>query len=351
VLVAWNVEGRSELELLDTTTGTRRRYPNLPGLVVGGGVVARDGNHAVLGVEGPSSPSRLWELELDSGSWRSLTRSTIDDEQLVTPTLERFESHDGLEITGWLYRPEGADASSPAVVSLHGGPESQERPGFHADHQLLVAMGLVVFAPNIRGSSGFGRSFVHADDRYGRVDAIADVAMCAVWLASRGLADPARIAVSGRSYGGYAVLMALTTFPETFAAGVDICGMSDLLTFFRDTEPWIASAAVTKYGDPVLDADLLERLSPLRHIDRVSAPVLVVHGALDSNVPLNEGLQVVATLRALGRPVEYLELEGEGHEYRTRASRQLLMTCVADFLTTALGADNGGGIGVRRGAG
>jgi dipeptidyl aminopeptidase/acylaminoacyl peptidase len=349
VLVAWNVEGRSELELLDTATGTRWPFPSLPGMVVGGGVVARDGHHAVLAVEGPTSPSRLWELDIDTGSWRSLTPSTVDEEPLVTPTLERFESHDGLEVTGWLYRPEGGDASSPAVVSLHGGPESQERPGFHADHQLLVAMGFVVFAPNIRGSSGFGRSFVHADDRYGRVDAIADVAMCPVWLAARGLADPARIAASGRSYGGYAVLMALTMFPEAFAAGVDICGMSDLLTFFRDTEPWIASAAVTKYGDPVLDADLLERLSPLRHIDRVTAPLLVAHGALDSNVPLNEGLQVVAALRALHRPVEYLELEGEGHEYRARASRQLLMTCVAEFLTTTLAANEGDRTDVRHG--
>jgi dipeptidyl aminopeptidase/acylaminoacyl peptidase len=264
VLVAWNVEGRSELELLDTATGAPRRYPG---------------------------------------------------------------------------RPEGADRSSPAVVSLHGGPESQERPGFHPDHQLLVSQGIAVFAPNIRGSSGFGRAFVHADDRYGRVDAIADVASGAAWLVDRGVADPERIAVMGRSYGGYAVLMALTTYPDTFAAGVDICGMSDLLTFFRDTEPWIASAAVTKYGDPVHDADLLERLSPLRHIDRVSAPLLVVHGELDSNVPRTEGLQVVAALRALGRPVEYLELAGEGHEYRRRASRELLLARVGAFLVGMLGAD------------
>jgi dipeptidyl aminopeptidase/acylaminoacyl peptidase len=344
VLVAWNVEGRSEVELLDTATGTQRRYPGLPGLVVGGGVVARDGHHAVLAVEGPSTPPRLWQLDLDTGQWLSITGSTIDDERLVTPTLERFESHDGLGITGWLYRPEGADSSSPAVVSLHGGPESQERPGFHPDHQLLAAMGIVVFAPNIRGSSGFGRAFVHADDRYGRVDAIADVASSTAWLVDRGLADPARIAVSGRSYGGYAVLMAMTTFPDLFAAGVDICGMSDLMTFFRDTEPWIASAAVTKYGDPVHDADLLERLSPLRHIDRVTAPLLVVHGALDSNVPVNEGLQVVAALRALGRPVEFLELPDEGHEYRRRASRELLLTHIGAFLVDILGADRGAGL-------
>ena len=122
-----------------------------PRQVVRGGVVARDGHRAVLAVEGPSSPSRLWELELDTGCWRSLTPSTVDEELLVTPTLERFESHDGLDITGWLYRPEGADASSPAVVSLHGGPESQERPGFHADHQLLAAMGFVVLRPQHPG--------------------------------------------------------------------------------------------------------------------------------------------------------------------------------------------------------
>ena len=339
VLLGWNVEGRSELELLQTATGARRPYPDLPGEVLRGGVVARDGHRAVLAVEGPSSPSRLWELELDIGRWRSLTPATIDEELLIIPTLERFESHDGLDITGWLYRPPGANASSPAIVSIHGGPESQERPGFHPEHQLLAAMGLVVMAPNIRGSSGFGRSFVHADDRFGRIDAIADVAVCSGWLADQGLADPGRIAVSGRSYGGYAVLMALTLFPEAFAAGVDICGMSDLMTFFRDTEPWIASAAVTKYGDPAVDADLLERLSPIHQIDRVTVPLLVVHGALDSNVPVNEGLQVVAALRALDRDVSYLELEGEGHEYRNRASRELLMARVGAFLTSVLQVD------------
>lgn len=352
VLVGWNVEGRSELELLDTATGSSRPYPGLPGTVLRGGVVARDGHRAVLAVEGPSSPARLWELALDTGTWRSLTPSTFDEQLLVTPTLERFESHDGLEITGWLYRPAGgADAAPPAVVSIHGGPESQERPGFHPEHQLLAASGFVVLAPNIRGSSGFGRSFVHADDRYGRVDAIADVAVCSGWLADKGLADPARIAVCGRSYGGYAVLMALTMFPQAFAAGVDICGMSDLLTFFRDTEPWIASAAVTKYGDPVHDAALLRRLSPLHRIDRVGVPLLVVHGSLDTNVPVTEGRQVVAALEALGRSVDYLELEGEGHEYRHRASRGLLMATMAEFLISALAAGPDGRSGAVRAEG
>lgn len=336
ILLVWNVEGRSEVELLDTTSGARRRYTDLPGSVVQGGVVARGGRRAVLAVESPCIPSSLWELELDSGNWRALSQSAIGCRQLVVPTLERFESHDGLPITGWLYRPSRGDSPGPAVVSVHGGPESQERPVFNPQHQLLAAAGICVFSPNIRGSSGFGRAFVHADDRYGRLDAIADVAVSADWLVAQGLAHPERIGVTGRSYGGYVVLMALALFPDVFVAGVDICGMSDLMTFFRDTEPWIASAAVTKYGDPRQDGTLLTNLSPLQHIGHIRAPVLVVHGALDTNVPLNEAHQLVSALGALGRDVEYLELEGEGHEYRRVSSRRRLLVAMTRFLVCSL---------------
>jgi dipeptidyl aminopeptidase/acylaminoacyl peptidase len=339
MLLVWNVEGLSELELLDTSSGERRPLGGLPGSVVTGSVVARDGDRAVIAVEGPDSPSRLWELDLGSGRWRPLTPSVMDNRQLVTPTLERFESHDGLSISGWLYRPPNGVPGGPAVVSVHGGPEGQERPDFHAQHQLLAAAGIVVLAPNIRGSSGFGRAFVHADDRYGRLDAIADVVVAAAWLADQGLADRRRIAVVGRSYGGYAVLMALTNFPGAFASGADICGMSDLTTFYRDTEPWIAKAAVTKYGDPEQDAGLLASLSPLRRVDRIRVPLLVVHGELDTNVPVNESHQLVAALGADGGDVEYLELIGEGHEYRRAASRRLLLATLARFLARTLAVD------------
>jgi dipeptidyl aminopeptidase/acylaminoacyl peptidase len=336
VLLAWNVEGRSELELFDTTDGVRRRFADLPGTVVNGGVVARDGHRAIIAVEDPSSPSRLWELALATGTWRMLTPAVVSHRKLVVPTLERFESYDGLPISGWLYRPPVAAPGRPAVVSVHGGPEGQERPGFSPPHQLLAAIGIAVLAPNIRGSSGFGRAFVHADDRYGRLDAIADVAVCAEWLIDFDIAYRGHIGVIGRSYGGYAVLMALSHYPALFAAGVDICGMSDLITFFRDTEPWIARAAITKYGDPVHDVALLASLSPIHHIENLEAPVLVVHGELDTNVPINEAHQIVDALRALGRDVEYLELEGEGHEYRRRSSRQVLIETIAEFLTRAL---------------
>ena len=337
LLLVWNVGGRSEVELVERSGRERHPVAMVPGTVVGGGVLSRDGSRVVLSVESPQQPSGLFELTVGSGAWRPLTAPSFGGSGLVTPTLERLESHDGLELEGWLYRaPSPPSGPPPALVYLHGGPEAQERPGFNPHHQLLVAAGITVFAPNIRGSAGYGHSFLHADDRYGRLDAIGDVAACARHLVVAGLADRSRVAVGGRSYGGYATLMAMALYPALFAAAVDVCGMSDLLTFYRDTEPWIAQAAVTKYGDPRRDEWLLARVSPMRHLKRMRAPLLVVHGELDTNVPLGEAHQIVEALRALGRPVEYMELAGEGHEYRRRSSRLALLRAELEFLQRTL---------------
>lgn len=338
VLLVWNVAGRSEVEVLDTHTGARRPCAELPGDVVAGVAMARDGRSAVLSIEGPAAPRQLWRLDVATLEWSALTPNSLQTTtDLLRPELLQLVSYDGLPISGWLYpaRSNG-EGPPPAMLSLHGGPEAQERPVFTPQHQVLAAAGITVFAPNIRGSSGFGRAFVRLDDRRGRLDAIADVAECARMLAERGLADPARIAVTGRSYGGYATLVALTRHPSVFAAGVDICGMSDLLTFYRDTEPWIAAAAVSKYGDPVHDAALLAELSPLHRVEEIRVPLLVVHGELDTNVPLGEARQLVERLHQLGHPVEYLELDGEGHEYRRADSRTMLLATLTDFLGRTL---------------
>jgi dipeptidyl aminopeptidase/acylaminoacyl peptidase len=334
LVLVWNAAGRSEVELLDTASGRREACPGLPGEVVSGIAMARDGSCAVLSVESPIAPRALWRLDVATRQWQAVTAPSVAAPDLVRPQFVRFDAHDGLPLTGWLY--PAREATGAAMLSLHGGPEAQERPTFNPQHQVLAALGITVLAPNIRGSSGFGRSFVHADDRYGRFDAIRDVADCARILVERGWADPDRIAVTGRSYGGYATLLALVRHAPSFAAGVDICGMSDLLTFYRDTEPWIGAAAVTKYGDPVHDAALLAELSPLHQVEAIEVPLLVVHGELDTNVPLGEATQLVARLRALGRPVQYLELPGEGHEYRRADSRLALLRELASFLTRSL---------------
>ena len=337
LLLVWNVAGgHSELELLDLRTGVSRTAPELAG-VVSGALLSRDGSTAVMSVEGPLRPRQLVRLDTATLVCTRVTEApTLPEVGLVQPTLHFFEGRDGLPLTGWLYRPEGAFGPGPAVLSLHGGPEAQERPTFSPSHQALVAAGFTVFAPNIRGSSGFGRAFVHADDLHGRLDAFADVLACHDFLIEEGIGDPDRVAVTGRSYGGYLTLAALAFSPGVFAAGVDICGMSDLRTFYRDTEPWIAAAAYSKYGQPEEDSALLEAISPLRLAANIEVPLLVVHGELDTNVPIGESRQIVAALRELGRPVEYLQLDGEGHEFRRAESRRLLITRIVDFLTEHL---------------
>jgi dipeptidyl aminopeptidase/acylaminoacyl peptidase len=338
LLLVWNVPGgRSELELIDTWEGASVVVDDVPGAVVSGMLLSRDGSTALMAVEGPERPRELWCLDVDNLRWSRVTDTpSRGDSRLVVPTLEFFQGRDGLPLTGWLYRAPGRLGPGPAMLSLHGGPEAEERPTFSPQHQAMAAAGIAVFAPNIRGSSGFGRAFVHADDLHGRRDAFDDVLACEDFLVTLGVAEPGRVAVTGRSYGGYLTLAMLAFSPGVFAAGVDICGMSDLHTFYRDTEPWIAAAAVSKYGDPEQDWTLLRALSPLHTVDNIDVPLLVVHGELDTNVPLGEATQVVAELRARDRPVEFLPLPGEGHEYRRVESRRLLIKTMLLFLDQAL---------------
>jgi acetyl esterase/lipase len=349
LLLVWNVAGRSELELMDTATGGRAPISGLPGVVAADPVLSRDGSSVVMGVQGPTRPRELWHLDTTTHAWSRVTSTPpLPKQRLVVPTLERFTARDGLPLAGWLYRaPARLKEAGPVVVWLHGGPEAQERPTFDPQLQALAAAGLSVFTPNIRGSSGFGREFVHADDVHNRCDAFADVLACVDHLVTEGIADPDRIAVTGRSYGGYLTLASLAFSPGVFAAGVDICGMSDLVTFYRDTEPWIGAAAVTKYGHPERDRALLEDISPLRAADQIEVPLLVVHGEHDTNVPIGEAHQVVARLRELDRPVEYLELAGEGHDYRRAESRKALAERMVRFLDEHLraGQANRAGIG------
>ena len=200
--------------------------------------------------------------------------------------------------------------------------------------QSLVDRGIAVFAPNVRGSSGFGRSFVNADNGKLRYDGILDVQSCALFLRNAGVAG--RLGIMGRSYGGYLTLAALTTFPDLFAVGIDVCGMSNFATFYEHTEPWIAAAAVSKYGDPVADADLLRDLSPITRIDRLRTPLMVVHGENDSNVPVIEAEQVVAALAARGASHRYLLFPDEGHELLHRSSRAEYLRETVDWLTSHL---------------
>ncbi|MEW9552166.1 prolyl oligopeptidase family serine peptidase [Nonomuraea sp. NPDC050783] len=330
-LLVWNRHGRSELDVLDLEGGELRPLPPPPADVVTSARIAWHGTLAALAAESPEEPSHVLVCDLDAGRYRRVAGAA--PLPLAGAEHLRFRASDGLELTGWLYRPPRVTGPAPYALYLHGGPEDEERPTFNPLFQNLLAAGIGVFAPNVRGSGGHGRAFRQADDGPLRFRAVEDVADCAAELVRRGLADPGRLACTGWSYGGYLTLAALVTHPGLFRAGVDVAGIADFETFYARTEPWVAEAAVSEYGHPDRDRDLLRALSPLRSLSRLAAPLLVVHGAADTNVPLYEAEQVLAAARALGLPCEALIFDDEGHEIRRVANRISFVAKVVDWLS------------------
>ena len=324
VALLWNIAGRSELSFYDTAKGKILPGPKLPAEIAGAPEFSDDGRRLAMAISGASLPADVWVLDLDSKQFTQLTQSPhagIDLSKLVKPELVRYKAHDGLELSGWLYRPPGMTKPGSIVLSFHGGPEGQERPGFNSLYQALLSRGITVFAPNVRGSSGFGKRFVNLDNGALRENGVKDIKASVDYVVSAGVADPKRIGIVGGSYGGYMVMAGLTEYPDMFAAGANLFGVVNFETFFKNTQPWMAAISKIEYGDPDKEADMLRRLSPLTRIDRVKAPTIVLHGANDTNVPVIEAEQVVENLKKRNVPVEYVLFPDEGHGWRKTPNR------------------------------
>ncbi|MDH6128773.1 prolyl oligopeptidase family serine peptidase [Kitasatospora sp. GP82] len=341
-VLAWNVQGRSEVEAHALPGGgvvdvAPPRPVALPHEVVTRITPAGPGG-LLLALSGSVRRPGVWWLPSGASpvrtGWSSRDADAVPaGRPPVRPEPLRLSARDGLSLGGWYYRaPRQHGRPSPCVVHLHGGPEEQERPVFDPLYHELLGRGLDVFAPDVRGSSGWGRSFRDADLGTGRFAAIDDVADCAAHAVTAGLADPGRLAVMGRSYGGYLVLASLVWHPELFRTGVAVCGMSDFETFFAGTEPWIAASAAAKYGHPEHDRELLHALSPMTRIDALRAPLLAVHGEHDTNVPPGESEQVVQAARRRGVPAELLMLRDEGHEFLHTGNRVLFRRTAASWI-------------------
>lgn len=289
-----------------------------------------------FGFSGARHPTAVWQAAAGGTSAAPLTPAptpALDPAAFVEPDVAAATSFDGLEVPLLVYRPRGV-TRAPAVLSVHGGPEAQARPGFQPVYQYLLDRGVAVIAPNVRGSTGYGRRYAALDDRDRRPDAVADLDAVARWAGARGLAP---LAVMGASYGGYMTLSALASFPERFTAGVSIVGMANLVTFLERTGDYRRRLREAEYGSLDTDRDLLARLSPITRVDEITAPLLVVHGANDPRVPIGEADQVVAALRARGRTVRYLRFDDEGHGIARLDNRVTAYTAVADFLLRHLG--------------
>jgi dipeptidyl aminopeptidase/acylaminoacyl peptidase len=323
-VLLWNVAGRSEIELLDLATRRRTAVAGQPHEIVNNLEFSPDGTRLLVVLVGTRAPSDVWLHDIAGRSWRQLTFSPhpgVDLDALVRPELRTYKAHDGLELSGWLYLPPDFKAPGPVVLSFHGGPEGQERPVFRADYQALLARGIAVFGPNIRGSSGFGKRFVNLDNGPLRADANRDIKASADFLVESGIGNAKRLGIMGGSYGGYVVMVGLTAYPDTFAAGANLYGVVNFETFFAHTQPWMAAVSKVEYGDPVTQREMLRELSPIHRIDRIVAPTLVLHGANDTNVPVIEAEQVVKELERRKVPVQYVLFPDEGHGWRKTPNR------------------------------
>jgi dipeptidyl aminopeptidase/acylaminoacyl peptidase len=256
----------------------------------------------------------------------------VDSGELSEPEHIQYPTFDGRQIPGLFYQSPAAQGPAPCVVFVHGGPEGQYRPTFQPMVQGLVAAGFAVLAPNVRGSSGYGRTYLHLDDVRQRMDSVADLAYAVHWLRDTGRADPKRIAVYGGSYGGFMVLAALTTYPDLWAAGVDLVGIANFVTFLENTGPWRRHLREAEYGSLERDREFLEEISPINRVERIRAPLLVIHGANDPRVPIGEAEQMVSRLRSLGRTVEFLRLEDEGHQIAKLKNKLVAFPMAVDFL-------------------
>ncbi|HEV2806685.1 MAG TPA: S9 family peptidase [Chthoniobacterales bacterium] len=322
--LVWNVAGKNELAFYNLKESKLVPGPRLPGEIVANLEFSHDGSRLALVASGASGPRDIYVLDLKSLHFAQLTESPhagVDLATMVRPELLRYKAHDDLELSGWLYRPKGAAAPGPVVLSFHGGPEGQERPSFNPTYQALVARGIAVFAPNVRGSSGFGKRFVNLDNGALRENGVRDIKATADFVVGAKIADPHRLGIMGGSYGGYMVMAGLTEYPDLFAAGADLFGVVNFETFFKNTQPWMAAISKIEYGNPETESELLKKLSPIHRVDRVRAPTIVLHGANDTNVPVVEAEQVVENLKRRNIPVEYVLFPDEGHGWRKTPNR------------------------------
>lgn len=336
-----NDDGWSRLEVRSLATGAVESVVPLPSPgVVAAAALSPDGSLVAYQLSSSVEPGDVWLHRVDDGTTVRVTDcpKPVDVAVLTRPELHRFASFDGESIPVFVWRPPSADGDerAPVVVNVHGGPESQVRPVWSPVTAYLVASGFAVAAPNVRGSTGYGKRFHHLDDVERRVDAIADLAALHDWLSALAGVDGRRAALMGGSYGGYMVMAGLSFQPDRWAAGVDIVGISSLVTFLRNTSSWRRGVREREYGFLDRHLDVLEALSPLNRIDAVRAPLFLIHGANDPRVPLSEAEQVHASLTARGVRCELLVYRDEGHGLAKLANRLDAYPRAVQFLRDVL---------------
>lgn len=338
VLYTFNDGGYSRLRALDGKTYAEVKLPELKDAEqTSFGATSHDGRFTTLVAVGAKSPQRTYIYDWNTKQlteWVVPSAPEIDTSHFAISKVESYPARDGTSIPVIVRRPEKCDMHPcPVLVLFHGGPEGQARPGFNPNAQIFVDAGFVLVEPNVRGSDGYGKTWLHADDGPKRLGVITDIEDAAKWARkafAEGGKEP-KVGVFGGSYGGYSTLAAMTMFAGAYDAGVAIVGMSNLLTFLQNTAPYRRSLRISEYGDPEKDRDALVKLSPITYIDKVNAPLMLIQGASDPRVPVGEAIQMYGALEKRGVSTKMIIFPDEGHGAQKRENRVIQTGSTIDF--------------------
>ncbi|RQG98695.1 S9 family peptidase [Natrarchaeobius oligotrophus] len=349
-----NVEGYTELTVGEFDPDEPTAFetfpePDLPGGVAGGVSFDPDAERFALSTTGDAVNTNVFAVDVETGEaerWTDAPTAGIPRETFDESELVHVESFDGLEIPGFLTLPSecaddgstpendgrSTDDGAPVIVDIHGGPESQRRPSFSSVKQYFLDRGYAYFEPNVRGSAGYGAEYAALDDVEKRMDSVADLRACVEWLHDHPAVDPDRIAAKGGSYGGFMVLAALTEYPDLWAAGIDVVGIANFVTFLENTGDWRRELREAEYGSLEEDREFLESISPTNNVERIEAPLFVLHGENDPRVPVGEAEQIAEKAAEQGVPVRTLLFDDEGHGFSKLENRIEAYTAIAEFL-------------------
>jgi dipeptidyl aminopeptidase/acylaminoacyl peptidase len=331
-----NEDGVGKLQLIEARSGKKLRGPELPLGIPSRVTWHENGRDLAFNFNSAKSPTDAYSYNVKTRKlerWTESETGGLNPANFIEPELIRVKSFDGLSVSGVLYRPDAKKfpGKRPIIVNIHGGPESQSRPVFQArNNYYLNEMGAAILFPNVRGSSGYGKTFLTLDNGFKREDSVKDIGAFLDWIAADASLDAERIAVMGGSYGGYMTLASLVHFGERLRCGVNVVGISSFITFLKNTQDYRRDLRRVEYGDerdPAM-AEFLHRISPLTNVDKIRKPLFVVQGQNDPRVPVTEAEQMVEAIRAQGGTVWYLMAKDEGHGFakKKNADFQFLST-------------------------
>lgn len=349
-----NENGRSALYLMDPASREYRKVSNLPTGLIVTLKFSPDDTRLGMTLNTASTPSDSFVLELGRRPlqhgglvrWTNSEVGGLDTTQFIEPQLASYRTFDEVdgrsrEIPAWVYKPHGK-GPHPVIISIHGGPEGQARPVFAATYQLWLAkLGAAVVVPNVRGSNGYGKTYLSLDNGFRREDSVRDIGALLDWIETQPDLDSGRVAVFGGSYGGYMVLASAVHYSDRLKAAVDIVGISSFVTFLENTQDYRRDLRRVEYGDerdPEMRAHL-EKISPVNNVDKITVPIFVVQGENDPRVPVTESSQMVEALRSQGSTVWYMNALNEGHGFRKKENRDIYQQATIMFLQEHLLGD------------